>query len=80
MSAPRYHPEITEFRQRRIALGFTAEEIARAIGWSRSKFLRTELNPARARHGDVIHLESTLSKLERAGAASALGSAPPEKS
>lgn len=73
--ARRDRPKDTEFRRRRIALGFTADDLAKATTWSRSKFLRVELDPPRARHADVLLLIATLGRLEQAVAGAAHGAA-----
>jgi predicted transcriptional regulator len=59
----------TWIRQRRLALGRTAQDVGRAAGFSTSKTLRIERGPERARLGDVLLLEETLERLEPAAAA-----------
>jgi predicted transcriptional regulator len=54
----------TAIRQRRLALGRTAADIARTAGFSTSKILRIERAPERARLGDVLLLDETLQRLE----------------
>lgn len=56
----------TAIRQRRLALGRTAADIACMAGFSTSKLLRIERAPERARLGDVLLLDETLRMLERA--------------
>jgi hypothetical protein len=68
MNAPRKRQlaAATAIRQRRLALGRTAADIASTAGFSTSKILRIGRTPKRARLGDVLLPDETLQRLERA--------------
>jgi hypothetical protein len=56
----------SELRLRRYRLGLGAEAVARETGFSVWRVFRIERAPARARLGDVLLLDQTLQRLERA--------------
>ena len=58
----------TLFRQRRLALGLRALDVAQGADFSISKIYRIEKAPERARLGDVRAVEETLQRLEREAA------------
>lgn len=56
----------SEFRGRRARLGLSAEVVGREAGLSMWRVYRLELSPKRARLGDVLLVDATLARLERA--------------
>ena len=63
MGTPHNKKPPTEWRLRRVALGYSGAAIGRLAGFTTSKILRIERDPARARLGDVQRIDEALKRL-----------------